>query len=279
MKICIAGKNDIAVNGTKYLLDDLKIDNDDILVLPNKNDIGIDTWQKSLKKFAIDNQIRILDLYSLYNIKDLIFISLEYDTIIKTELFESTRLYNIHFSKLPSYKGMFTSVWPIINGEKKSGVTLHRIDNGIDTGDIIDSIEFNIDINWTSRDLYYKYLEKAFELFKRNIFNIINDNITSKEQSAIGSTYYSNKSIDYRNIVINLDKTGFEIYNQIRAFIFKEYQLPTICGNKIESVKLCEYKLNQIEKVLVVDKKMYIKGIDGYGVVAFIYDNKDVEND
>lgn len=279
MKICIAGKNDIAVNGTKYLLDDLKIDNDDILVLPNKNDIGIDTWQKSLKKFAIDNQIRILDLYSLYNIKDLIFISLEYDTIIKTELFESTRLYNIHFSKLPSYKGMFTSVWPIINGEKKSGVTLHRIDNGIDTGDIIDSIEFNIDINWTSRDLYYKYLEKAFELFKRNIFNIINDNIISKEQSAIGSTYYSNKSIDYRNIVINLDKTGFEIYNQIRAFIFKEYQLPTICGNKIESVKLCEYKLNQIEKVLVVDKKMYIKGIDGYGVVAFIYDNKDVEND
>lgn len=279
MKICIAGKNDIAVNGTKYLLDDLKIDNDDILVLPNKNDIGIDTWQKSLKKFAIDNQIRILDLYSLYNIKDLIFISLEYDTIIKTELFESTRLYNIHFSKLPSYKGMFTSVWPIINGEKKSGVTLHRIDNGIDTGDIIDSIEFNIDINWTSRDLYYKYLEKAFELFKRNIFNIINDNITSKEQSAIGSTYYSNKSIDYRNIVINLEKTGFEIYNQIRAFIFKEYQLPTIFGNKIESVKLCEYKLNQIEKVLVVDKKMYIKGIDGYGVVAFIYDNKDVEND
>ena len=40
---------------------------------------------------------------------------------------------------------MYTSYWPIKNGEKKSGVTLHKIDSGIDTGDIISQLSFDID--------------------------------------------------------------------------------------------------------------------------------------
>ena len=39
---------------------------------------------------------------------------------------------------------MFTSALPLINGEKETGVTLHKIDAGIDTGDIIDQIKFQI---------------------------------------------------------------------------------------------------------------------------------------
>ena len=57
--------------------------------------------------------------------------------IIKTKNFKSNKLFNLHFSLLPSYKGMHTSAFPILNGEKYSGVTIHKIDNGIDTGDII----------------------------------------------------------------------------------------------------------------------------------------------
>ena len=56
--------------------------------------------------------------------------------------FLNARLYNIHFSYLPAYKGMFTSALPIKNGEVDSGVTLHKIESGIDTGDIIDQIKF-----------------------------------------------------------------------------------------------------------------------------------------
>ncbi|MBR2149690.1 MAG: hypothetical protein IJ965_09750, partial [Campylobacter sp.] len=41
------------------------------------------------------------------------------------------------------------------------------IDNGIDTGDIIDQIKFEIDLNDTARDLYLKYIENSFILFKK----------------------------------------------------------------------------------------------------------------
>ncbi|WP_336526414.1 hypothetical protein [Campylobacter sp. P0109] len=41
------------------------------------------------------------------------------------------------------------------------------MDNGIDTGDIIDQIKFEIDLNDTARDLYLKYIENSFILFKK----------------------------------------------------------------------------------------------------------------
>ena len=51
MYICIAGKNECAVNALKYLLL-RKFKKSNILVLPNNNDKGADSWQPSLKKFA-----------------------------------------------------------------------------------------------------------------------------------------------------------------------------------------------------------------------------------
>ena len=81
------------------------------------------------------------------------FISLEFDKIINTSLFKTTNLFNIHFSLLPRYKGMYTSILPILNGDKISGVTLHKIDRGIDTGDIIDKCSFRL-ILLTQQEIY-----------------------------------------------------------------------------------------------------------------------------
>ena len=73
------------------------------------------------------------------------FISLEYHRLIDPLKFVTSKLYNPHFSLLPAYKGMYTSALPLLNDEKDAGVTLHHIDSGIDTGDIIDQIIFPIE--------------------------------------------------------------------------------------------------------------------------------------
>src|SRR5258708_2774481 len=44
---------------------------------------------------------------------------------------------NIHPSLLPKYRGPIPSMWAILNGEKITGTTMHYIDKGIDTGNII----------------------------------------------------------------------------------------------------------------------------------------------
>ena len=76
-------------------------------VIVNKTDKGVDTWQPSLKK-AQNLNIKIINLKEAYNI-DCLFLSCEFDKIIKPELFNSNKLFNIHFSKLPQYKGVYIS--------------------------------------------------------------------------------------------------------------------------------------------------------------------------
>ena len=76
MKLCIAGKNDIAVNALCYLVNTLNCNKNNLFVILNRNDSGIDTWQKSLKKCAKELGIKILSLEDAYDIEDLYFISL-----------------------------------------------------------------------------------------------------------------------------------------------------------------------------------------------------------
>ena len=211
-----------------------------------------------------------MSLEQVYDIENLVFISLEFDRIIRTERFKTDRFFNIHFSNLPKYKGMYTSVMPILNGEQKAGVTLHRIDNGIDTGDIIDQIIFDLKLEYTSRDLYFKFLEHGFEIFTKNIDKLITNDFTTRKQGAANSSYYSKQAIDFGNISIDFKKTSYEIYNQIRAFIFPEYQLPVINNTKIEHVLLTNEFIgyNHFDDN---GKDFIISGIDGYKILATKY--------
>ena len=267
MKLCIAGKNNIAVNAVDYMIKEKKFPKDDLIIITNKNDNGVDSWQKSLKKYAIDNNLKIVSLDQVYDIDDLLFISLEFDRIIRTDKFKTDRFFNMHFSALPKYKGMFTAVLPILNGEKQTGVTLHRMDNGIDTGDIVDQIIFDIMPEDTSHDLYFKCLDYGFDLFKKNIDKLIANKFTSRKQGARGASYYSKNEIDFGNIKIDFNKTSFEIYNQIRALIFPEYQLPVIHNEKIDRVILTNEFIGY-NHFSDNDKEFIISGIDGYKIRA-----------
>jgi len=238
--ICIAGKNDIAVNGLTLLA--AKYGKESICFIPNSTDDGLDGWQPSLKKAGRELGIREVTLEDIYEIVNLIYLSLESTEIIKTENFSTNKLFNIHFSLLPKYRGMFTSAVPLLYGENYSGVTLHKIDNGIDTGEIIDQIKFDIDADDTARDLYFKYLENAFVLLQRNIDNLINDCYVSKPQLPNNASYFSRKSIDYKNLFVNFFKTAYEVRNQFRAFTFREYQMPRFEGKEIFKAEILDVR-------------------------------------
>lgn len=238
LTICIAGKNDIAVNGLKLLK--LKYDAHNICFISNPDDDGLDGWQPSLKKTGRELGIKEVKLEELYEIEDLLFLSLEFSEIIKTESFSTEKLFNIHFSLLPKYKGMYTSALPLLHGDDYSGVTLHKIDDGIDSGDIVAQIKFNIEADDTAQDLYAKYLKSSFLLFQENIDDLINGSYVAKPQSPIGASYFSKKSIDYKNFSINFFKTAFEVRNQFRAFTFRQYQMPKFEGWEISKVDITD---------------------------------------
>lgn len=105
---------------------------------------------------------------------------------------------------LPKYKGMYTSAHPILNGEKCTGVTLHEIDAGIDTGDIIDQEQFEIEDSDDCRAIYMQYIKHGTNVVLRNIDNLISDKAMARVQSLAESSYYSKRTLDYSSLSIDI---------------------------------------------------------------------------
>jgi len=87
--------------------------------------------------------------------------------LLKPELIELPPLgcINMHMAYLPFNRGKNPNVWPIIDGTP-AGVTLHYIDAGIDTGDIIAQVNVSVESIDTGQTVYQKIINESVSLFK-----------------------------------------------------------------------------------------------------------------
>ena len=240
--ICISGKNQCSIDFLKFTAKKIKKRN--ILVLPNKSDKGKLTWQPSLRSYAKKNKFKVTNLKSLYKIENLIFISIEFEEIINLKNFKSKELFNFHFSLLPKYRGCHTNFFQLYFGEKNSGVTLHKIDNGIDTGPIISNIKFKININDNALVNYKRLMKSSFLLYKKNFVKIIKNNYKEKKQNNKRSTYFSRSSVNYDKMKhFSIRNMNLKFFHRIKAFIFPPLQLPVVNSKLVKNIRLINKKI------------------------------------
>jgi methionyl-tRNA formyltransferase len=117
-------------------------------------------------------------------------LSVMYDRIIGRELIDQTRVLNLHLGKLPEYRGMRPVNWALKNGESVAGVTLHEVDEGIDTGPIIAQTTFSIfpDVDEV-KDVYGRSV-RAAENILRDYLPIV-DLLKATPQDESRAHYYS----------------------------------------------------------------------------------------
>lgn len=86
---------------------------------------------------------------------DLLWIT-DFRYLIPTEMIALAPLgaVNLHPSLLPRYRGRATTNWQIINGERTLGLTAHFVDEGMDTGDIIEQVSYEIGDDQDIADCY-----------------------------------------------------------------------------------------------------------------------------
>lgn len=258
MNICIAGKNNIAIDVCRYVVEHYPQAN--IYALINRNETGEDGWQLSyLKYIQSESRVILSNLEEMYEIADLVFLSVEYDRIIRPQLFQTKELYNLHFSYLPAYKGVYPSVWPILNGDKYAGVTLHMMDQGIDTGDIIAQKRFKLSSKDTSFSLYTRLIAEGTKLVVKHFDNLIDNRSKARPQPAIGSTYYSKKSINYANLTIDLNVTAAQLDRQIRAFYFPAYQVANVYGCHVSHTRITRVKSSAKAGTILKDTKKWLE--------------------
>lgn len=124
--------------------------------------------------------------------------------------------FNVHGSLLPKYPGARTLSWAIENGELHSGVTVHMIDEGIDTGPILLQRSFPVSPFETPRSLVRKTLElepalvvEALAKFEREGMDAL------RPQPHVASIHLPNRSPEHSRIDPNRPLT--ELFNAIRA--------------------------------------------------------------
>lgn len=238
--VAICGKNRIGASGLAYAvhLVAARWPNTRLVAIPGPDDPLVDGWQPSMRQAAMRLQVPIVEITSLFEIPDLVLISLEYSKLVRVAKFASPRLYNIHFSALPAYRGMFTAIWPILNGEKESGVTLHLMDAGADTGPIIAQRVFPISSYWTSRHVYEAYLNEGLELFRDSLESLISGTPPMTPQDESRASYYLRSSLDLTKREIDLTRPAEEVSRFVRALAFPEYQLPTLRGRRVKNCRI-----------------------------------------
>ncbi len=125
-----------------------------------------------------------------------IFLSVQYDKILKEDFLKTRRCYNFHPNILPYYGGVGTLTQSILNGEEYSGITLHEIDTGVDTGKIIEIDKIKIEDDETAFTLHLKTTDAMYKMFKRTFVDLLKCNFVSKKQSDKGRKIYTYKQLD-----------------------------------------------------------------------------------
>jgi methionyl-tRNA formyltransferase len=120
---------------------------------------------------------------------------------------------NVHPGLLPHYRGTFPTPWCILNDEKEIGVTLHYMDEGIDTGDILVQRTHPIGPDETGHELYRRAMKLCADLLVENFDKLLRSELTARKQPP-GGSYYNRIAPQHR---IEWHQRRSEIRNQIRV--------------------------------------------------------------
>ena len=94
---------------------------------------------------------------------------------------------NVHGSLLPQYRGAAPIQWAVLNGEKKTGVTIQQMGEGLDTGDMLQKAETEIGENETSGELFDRLKEIGAALLVDTIDRL--DTLVPVPQDEAAATY------------------------------------------------------------------------------------------
>lgn len=123
---------------------------------------------------------------------------------------------NMHPSLLPKGRGQGPSTWPIVFGDKETGQTIHYLDEGIDSGDIIAQRTIPIEPDDTSGTLGAKLIDLGVELFKETWPLIASGAAPRIPQDHSQATYTIAARREHARI--DWSKPAIEIVNLCRAF-------------------------------------------------------------
>lgn len=225
IKTVFMGTPNFSIESLRYL----KENTDLSLVITKEDKInsrGKKIIYSAVKQYAIDNNIEYIQPKSiktqeLYNIlkeinPDLIVVA-AYGKIIPKSIIDLPRLgvINVHSSILPKYRGASPIQAALMNGDKKTGISIMMIDEGLDTGDVLGIFETDIDENENYETLTKKLASVSYMALEKIVPKLVSN--TAIRQKQDDSKASEVRPITKEETQIDWNNTNEKIHNLIRA--------------------------------------------------------------
>lgn len=164
-----------------------------------------------------------------------------YGQILKEEVLSLARLenLNIHASLLPKYRGAAPINWAIINGEVKTGVSIMRVEKGLDKGPVLLRKEIPIEDEDTGESLHNKLMYLGAEAIVESLDLIEKGSYEFQDQDHEKSSY--SPMLSKEDGLIDWSLSGREIKNKVRGLMpwpmaYSNYQDQVVKIHHVEVV-------------------------------------------
>lgn len=196
-----------------------------VCVYTHEDDQTEEIWFQSVKQVTQNANIEVrapekideTELEYIRSLKPELVLSMYYRAIIPDGVLELPRLgaYNIHGALLPKYRGRACVNWAVLNGETKTGATLHVMTSLADRGDIVDQQEVPIEFEDTAHDVFLKVTEAARKIIERQLSALEAGTASRTPQDESQATKFGRRRP--QDGEIDWNKSAVEIYNLVRA--------------------------------------------------------------
>jgi len=201
-----------------------------VITAPDKpSGRGLQLNETAVKKYAVAHQLKILQPEKLKNpefLTELASLKADLQVVVAFRMLPEVVFsmppmgtLNLHGSLLPEYRGAAPINWAIINGEKQTGVTTFKLQQQIDTGNILMQESFPIGENDTAGEVHDRMKEIGAALLVKTIQHLEKGDLKEVPQDPLSelSALKHAPKIFTETARINWDKSVEEIHNLVRG--------------------------------------------------------------
>ena len=220
------------------------------------NESPVSAWARKNKIEVIkpDVSSELLSVAAKFDL----FITIGYGVILPDNLLNLPLhgFLNLHFSLLPAYRGAAPVQRALENGELESGVTVFKLDKGLDTGPIYSQGKLAIEPTWRSFELLKELSELGVGVIKEAINKI---GLGVEPLPQVGPTSYAAK-ISKIEAKIDFDLPAHIVLRRIKAFTYEPgaWTVFNQGAFKISDAKEIDHSQGIPGEVFVVDQKVIV---------------------
>jgi methionyl-tRNA formyltransferase len=174
-----------------------------------------------LKVLTVTNKQSLNELIASSPVSSPVGILIDFGIIISRQVIDyfDYGIVNSHFSILPEWRGADPITFSILSGQKKTGVSIMRLTEGLDEGPLLRYGEMDLPESITTPELTEKLIDLSNSLLVQEMPRLLSGESTGVPQGTTGRQVSYSRKLTKEDGVLDLKKPAVQLEREVRAFI------------------------------------------------------------